>query len=109
MGAREDRLARNEALFREVNERVKEARAPEEGEQITFVCECGDEDCTAEISLALSEYEAARSDPVQFVVAAGHGNPLIEEVVRRTERYEVVRKYPDEARIALETNPRSEG
>ena len=109
MGTHEDRLARNEALFREVNERVKDARAPDEDEQIVFICECGDEDCTAEVSLTLREYEAVRSDPLHFVVAHGHANPSIEEVVERTDRYEVGRKHPEEARIARETDPRSGG
>ncbi len=107
MGTFEDRRARNEALFRAVNERVKEARAPEEGEQIGFICECGDENCTADISLTLAEYERVRSDPLQFVVAHGHANPLIEEVVEHTARYDVGRKHPEEARIARETDPRS--
>jgi hypothetical protein len=109
MGTREDRLARNEALFRAVNERVKEARRPAEGETIVFICECGDENCTAEISLTLSEYEGVRSDPLQFVLAHGHANPSIEEVVEHTDRYEVGRKHAEEARIARETDPRSGG
>ncbi len=109
MGASEDRQARNEALFRAVNERVKDVRAPDEGEPTVFICECGDENCTAEISLSLSEYERVRSDALQFVVAHGHANPLIEDVVERTDRYEVGRKHPEEARIANETDPRSRG
>jgi hypothetical protein len=47
---REARIARNEALFREVNERVKEISDASEG-RVDFLCECGDDQCTASISL----------------------------------------------------------
>jgi hypothetical protein len=45
VGAREERLAGNEALFREVNERVAEVASHYEVETRTgavdFTCECG--------------------------------------------------------------------
>ena len=44
---RKDRLARNEALFREVNERVREVGERAGLDMIDFICECGDADCTA--------------------------------------------------------------
>ena len=44
--AREERLAQNEALFREVNERVAEVarhfiEVETKGEAVEFICECG--------------------------------------------------------------------
>ena len=50
MGAREERLAQNEALFREVNERVAEVvthfiEVETKGEAVEFICECGRRDC----------------------------------------------------------------
>ena len=50
---REDRIARNEALFREVNERVREVAA-EGGELTGFLCECGREECTETVPLPVS-------------------------------------------------------
>ena len=46
VGAREERLAGNEALFREVNERVAEVatqfiEAETSTETVDFTCECG--------------------------------------------------------------------
>jgi hypothetical protein len=108
MGGRDERLARNEALFRVVNERVREVR-PEEGEEETgFLCECGDEACTETIRLSVREYERIRSDPTLFFVAPGHEIPSVEDIIERNERYVVVRKKPEEASIALDTDPRSD-
>ena len=49
MGAREERLGANEALFREVNERVAEVAeqflAGETPDTVNFSCECGDGEC----------------------------------------------------------------
>jgi hypothetical protein len=111
VGAREDRIARNEALFRSVNERVRELAAgfaaTPPAERIAFVCECGSGDCAASVTLTIAEYEHVREDSAQFVVVAGHASPHVEQVVERHEDYEIVRKHPDEAQIAFETDPRS--
>jgi hypothetical protein len=110
VGAPEDRIARNEALFRSVNERVRDLAASQaETEAIRFVCECGRSDCAGTIELTLQEYEAVRADPAQFMVVAGHESHDVETVVARHDGYDVVRKHAAEARIAIETNPRSRG
>jgi hypothetical protein len=104
---REDRLARNEALYRAVNERIEDMRRDEVDELVSFICECGDENCTAEIELAPAEYERIRSDPVQFVVAPGHEFPEVESTVAETGRYVIVRKHPEEQDVARLTDPRA--
>jgi hypothetical protein len=75
VGAREERLAGNEALFREVNERVAEvADHFVEGataESFTFTCECGSATCTEEIAMTLAEYEEVRTVPTHFAVVPG--------------------------------------
>jgi hypothetical protein len=113
VGAREDRIARNEALFRSVNERVRElvtnAGSRERDPVASFVCECGSADCTATIEMTVPEYENVRADPTHFVVVSGHEIPEVEEVVERHEHYDVVRKHAAEAQIAIETDPRSTG
>ena len=103
---REDRLARNETLFREVNERIEEVRSPEE-DQIEFLCECGVEACKDVISLTVAEYEELRADSTTFAVVPGHSIEDIESVVAKTERFDVVRKHPSEQDIARSTDPRS--
>jgi hypothetical protein len=107
MTDRNERLARNEAMFRSVNERVEEVVQPGPTETIDFLCECGDAECVEKITLTREEYESIRMDGAQFAIVAGHEIPAIENVVRRADRFLVVRKHPEEAQIARETDPRS--
>ncbi len=85
------RLALNEAMFREINERL-ESRLPSAGETISILCECASRDCAERITLTTDEYSEVRSDPRQFAVVPGHECVNIESVVVQTDRYEVVRK-----------------
>jgi hypothetical protein len=101
-------VARNEALFRQVNERIEEVNQKVGDDSFSdFLCECGDDDCTAPVSLTLAEYERIRSDPTHFVIANGHEKVDLEQVIDKNERYSVVEKFAGEAeRIAVETDPR---
>jgi hypothetical protein len=105
---REERLARNEALFRGVNERVRDVKgdAAASAERIRFVCECGRETCLDEVELTVAEYEAVRSVPTQFFVKPGHELADVERVRIESDRYAVVEKHEEEAAIARETDPR---
>jgi hypothetical protein len=107
--SRQQRVAKNEALFRRVNERIEEVNEALAGDSASdFLCECGDEDCTAPVSLTLAEYEEVRRDPTHFLIAHGHEVADVEEVIRETDRYAVVKKLAGEAeRIAVENDPRS--
>jgi hypothetical protein len=110
MEDRDERLGLNEALFREVNERVKginEGFGTPLGEA-EFVCECGKDACTERIRMPLSEYEAVRADPRHFLVKEGHEIADVEWVVRRGDGYLVVEKKPGvPASVAEQTDPRS--
>ena len=96
--------ARNELLFREVNERVE--GLGEEGEPFEIVCECRDPDCTRTIAVTTAEYEALRADPTTFAVIPGHERAE-EAVVERNERFNTVRKLGAEGQAAERTDPRS--
>jgi hypothetical protein len=87
---REKRLAANEVFFRELNEKLEQQT--DASDTLIVVCECADPDCAQRLKLTRPEYEAARSEPTLFVVAHGHVDPEIEEVISRNERYEQVRK-----------------
>ena len=105
-----DRIARNEALFRQVNERVREvsqAFATLDPTPVDFVCECGNQDCTEPIALRLHEYEAVRAEATHFFVMPNHVIPEIEHVVARHSSYVVVEKLNGEHEIAEQTDPRS--
>jgi hypothetical protein len=106
---RQQRVARNEALFRQVNERIEEVNESLGADEPSdFLCECGDENCTAPVSLTVAEYEAIRSNPTHFVIAHGHEVIDVERVVEQNERFTVVEKFMgEEERIAVETDPRS--
>ena len=99
MNAREDRMAKNEALLREVNERIHEVGErlqvlPDDG-LLEFRCECGRSACEELISLTAREYEKVRSEDDRFALVPGHQDAEIEEVVERTERYVLVDKRPE--------------
>jgi hypothetical protein len=114
MDSRETRLARNETLFREVNERIEEAvgrMGRGDAHVYEFFCECSNTDCTLLLPLTIAEYEAVRSDSRQFIVAPGHELPEIEMVVAQVEDgprgYEIVRKAGEAAEFVTEHDPRS--
>lgn len=104
--SREERIVRNETIFREVNERVAEVNPHPADGTIEFLCECGDETCTEVISLSHGEYERLRSDPLTFGVKPGHVIPDVEDIVAKAERFHTVRKHEEEAPIARATDPR---
>jgi hypothetical protein len=99
----EERLAMNEALFREVNERIREISDTFQQEYATydFVCECSDPACAERVVLTRAEYEHIRSEPTRFVVAKGHALPEIESVVKRAQDHVVVEKEGVAADIAV--------
>jgi hypothetical protein len=110
VGAREERLSVNEALFREVNERVAEvAEQFIAGESpVDFSCECGNRGCAEQIAMTMGDYEALRSEATHFAVVPGHEVPNIERVVERHPNYFVVEKQdPDAEEVARETGPRT--
>ncbi len=106
MSASHERLARNEALYRDVNERIQD-RA--DGEDMTeFVCECSDTDCMEFIALTNSEYERVRSDPTWFAIKPNHYIGQIERVISQGAGYTVVEKFVAEEYLE-EADPRSDG
>jgi hypothetical protein len=113
LSARDERLAGNEALFREVNERVAEVatdfvEVETRGDQINFACECGRATCAQPITMTLAEYEAVRAEPTHFAVVPQHEQPEIEVVIERHPTYFVVEKRePDAREVARETDPRA--
>jgi hypothetical protein len=113
VGAREERLAQNEALFREVNERVAEVathfiEVETKGEAVEFTCECGRRDCAEPIAMTVAEYQAIRAESTRFAVLPEHELPEVETVVERHPTYVVVEKRDADAQeIARETDPRT--
>jgi hypothetical protein len=111
--ASEERVARNEALFREFNERVEDMaegfdlRGEGDSLRIGFVCECPNLDCLERLDLTHAAYEEVRSNPKRFVVAPGHEDMKIARVVASEEGYLVVEKIDEAAEVAIEHDSRS--
>jgi hypothetical protein len=113
MDARQRRRARNEALFREVNERIVEVSrglagyGEDDSLLAGFVCECSREDCTEPLEVTHARYEAVRDDPRRFLVLPGHEDATVDRVVERHAGYLVVQKFGEASEIARERDPRS--
>jgi hypothetical protein len=110
MDERAERIGLNEAVFRDVNERVRSINEGFGGrlENAEFVCECGYASCTERVRIDLTVYESIRADPTCFIVKDGHEIPDVEDVVDRHEGFLVVQKKAgDPAELAEATDPRS--
>ena len=99
MDERGARIGHNEALFREVNERIERVSEALQAttERLAILCECGDPECVERIEVALPEYERVRADSELFFVRSGHEQPDVEDIVEQHGEYDVVRKKPGPA------------
>ena len=106
---RGQRVGKNEVLFREVNERLREL-----GEAFSlvsdggdFVCECASSSCTEHVRMPLYAYEEVRAEPTRFFVIRGHQVPDYERIVDEHDGYLIVEKLPGvPAGIAIRDDPR---
>jgi hypothetical protein len=91
---REERAAKNELVFRAVNEQILKMtdRLRTQLDDIDIVCECVDTSCVGTIRVVADDFaEFERQDGV-FVVLPGHEDENVEDVVTRTKDYVIVRK-----------------
>ncbi|HEV8571583.1 MAG TPA: hypothetical protein VGR49_00865 [Actinomycetota bacterium] len=108
MSGREERVAKNEATSREINEKIEDAHEETSPDRhIRMVCECGQETCDRVVAITLTEYERLRGDPRQFVVTKDHVMEDVERVVSETNRFVVVAKREGTpAAVATDEDPR---
>jgi hypothetical protein len=104
-----ERVARNDAAFREANEKISETVA-EHGLDglLPFICECADPKCTDILQLTPEEYRAVRARSTTFINAHGHhvvAGPHV-RVVEEYERYAVVEKVGRAGEIVKELDRR---
>jgi len=90
------RIKHNNNVFRDANERIREAAEEYDHrlERIPFLCECPVESCVELVRMTIEEYEAVRADSRHFMTAVGHeGAELpVAEVIARNDGYVVVEK-----------------
>src|SRR3954453_12569091 len=102
----EERIARNDALFRDANERIKTFAVEIElrADPVPFICECADTRCQEIVRLSLDEYERVRSNPRWFINVPGHQVAALgaATVVERNTEYVVVEKVGHAGEVAEE-------
>jgi hypothetical protein len=110
VGERTRRIGLNEAVFREVNERLEslnETFAALTG-TMSIICECGKSVCSERFDIDRRDYEDLRRNSHLFAVVPGHVIPDVEHVIEHRAGYDIVRKDAGEAaRVAEQTDPRS--
>jgi hypothetical protein len=86
-----DRAARNEEIFRGINEQI-EAGAEQHGVEtrLPFHCECERASCLDTIELLPSTYGRVVRERYRFVLIPGHEDSTIERVIERQPSYVVV-------------------
>ena len=111
MNTRDERVARNEAMYRSVNREI-EYTAQQLGDgaddEIEIICECGRPGCDATLRITIAEYDDVHRQRDRFAVVPGHENGSLEGVVKRADGYLVVDKYGAAEKIA-EAEERREG
>jgi hypothetical protein len=87
------RAARNEEVFRSVNERIEEG-AEQHGVSgaLPFHCECGSATCLETIDIPPARYAAIVRERYHFVLIRGHEQPHIERILETEPDFLVVEK-----------------
>jgi hypothetical protein len=110
MSLYEERAARNEVLFREVNEEVQALALrfdTDRSAPLRLVCECANAECSETIVVPTEAYEDVRAHARRFVVLPGHETTALERIVAITDGFAVVEKdTPTTARVAEQHDPR---
>jgi hypothetical protein len=98
---REIRAARNQSMFRQINERLtrNDALAEMTGSHV-IACECADPACVQTLAISAAQYEDVRREPRHFAVMAGHVYPDVEQVVGEFRTYVVVEKIGPAGEVA---------
>ena len=99
-------MAENEALFRQVNERVV-GRGRRPAESFEIVCECADTECMEHLRVTAELYERARREPTDFLLKPGHSKPEFETVIEAQDEFELVRKTGAAASVVRQLGQRS--
>jgi hypothetical protein len=102
--AQRERAAKNQSLFREVNERTEDLAR--NASFTAFICECMNETCDKQVSLTVEEYEHVRSDGNRFFVLPGHELAEVERIIEANDRFVLVAKVGAGAQVAEQLDPR---
>ena len=98
------RAARNQALFRAINEELKVATHALEPGTFTIACECADPTCVDTLEFDVGQYAQIRAQPTHFIVLTGHVYAEVERVIFEDARFQIVEKTGEAGRVAVETD-----
>jgi hypothetical protein len=104
-----NRLARNKALIRSLNQRVAViSETLDTFGSLKFMCECGIYACRKRIELTASDFEVIRSEPTHFLVHPDHVLYALEFVVLEYAGSHVVveERVSEATRLVVATEPR---
>jgi len=90
--ALERKLARNQMLFREVNEQIRRLSLSRRVAELDLVCECSSDQCRERLVVPVEEYELIRGRSDRFLVAPGHEDLNSEQPIGEYHGYVVVSK-----------------
>lgn len=102
---REVRAARNQALFRAVNDKILDLNRTfgELAGTFAVACECSRIDCVELLEIPPDAYRAVRESPRTFAVVPGHVEQGVERLVSTHDGYAVVEVQGHGVRIAEAT------
>ena len=108
--AQKTRLARNEDLFRQVNEKIDDlaGRHGDDSHVYEFFCECSDAGCSERVRLTLPQYAHVRDDPARFVVVKGHVLEEIEHVIEDAKDHVLIEKHGPAGEVAIKLDVEAE-
>ena len=106
MRSEELHIAKTEARFRDVNERIAETAERFGANEAELVCECGDPECGERIAAPLEDYEETRADGSHFLVSPGHEHQEYERVVETRPGFRIIAKLRSVGAVARRLNPR---
>ena len=101
---REARAARTQALFRAVNEKVRELNEALASltDEYAIACECADAACFRTLTVRRTDYLAVRTSSRQFLILRDHAMPADVQIVWEGDGYAVVEKLEAAGEIATE-------
>ena len=103
-------LAKNEDLFRKINNEIENAAAAHgtDDHRYEFVCECSDRSCDERVHATLDEYRHARENPARFLVIKEHVISEIEHVVEHAHDHAIIEKDGLAGTVAIELDEQNE-
>jgi hypothetical protein len=98
----QERVAANEDLFRQINEKIENVATTHGADSHEFLCECSDTNCWKRVRVALEDYRRIRENSARFIVAKDHVVAEIERVIESSQDHAVIEKQDRARRVAIE-------